>query len=726
MTDTTAAHAQAPAEQRYDAEYYHSHCGSVPYTADSEHWQAFYGSLADKIVLSLQPARVFDAGCALGFLVAAFWDRNVEAFGRDVSEFAISQARPDIRKYCSVGSITDPIDGPYDLVTCIEVLEHIPEEEALDALKNLVTATDRILFSSTPSDLDEPTHVNVRPIAYWLNKFAEAGFAPVVGHDASYVAPHAILFQRSEEGRSPRDLSAFAEIVRQRLARAAEASRTAEVAAELTKMHALLASEQEAWRQLQAEWRDRFDQQQSELDEARAAASRRATELERAALALLSLQHVGRRASRVAWWTVTMQLPQRLAERRQRRALDTAQVPPAPGTPSPDVPVPASIALRDRFAALAPLQLYPAPEGVPHVTLVTDSVGPGSLFGGVGTALIFATLLAERLGGRVRIVTRTEPPDLSRVGGLLRAHGVAWDEDIVGLHAPPGGDVQVPLGDADVFLTTSWWTTRAALPVVPGRQLLYLLQEDERMFYPNGDDRLLCDDTLRREDLRLIINSGLLAQHLTQGSEALPALTERSVTFEPAFPEELFHRQQRVASQKRNLLFYARPNNLRNLYWLGLTTLDTAFARGILDPDMWHCVFVGRDLRPVVLAGGEEPELLENLGWAEYAARVRSCDLGLALMDTPHASYPPLDLAASGAVVVTNTHGVKTSLETYSANILAVPPSVEHLCSALQEAVALVADSATRERNWASSHLQRDWRTTFEPVLRTCSRWLTS
>ena len=73
-------------------------------------------------------------------------------------------------------------------------------------------------------------------------------------------------------------------------------------------------------------------------------------------------------------------------------------------------------------------------------------------------------------------------------------------------------------------------------------------------------------------------------------------------------------------------------------------------------------------------------------------------DLGLCLMDTPHPSYPPLDLAASGAVVVTNTHGSKKSLEEWSRNIIAAPPSVSALIDALRDGVKLSREFGTAFR----------------------------
>jgi 2-polyprenyl-3-methyl-5-hydroxy-6-metoxy-1,4-benzoquinol methylase len=118
----------------YGSDYYKSGLGPIPYERNS-HWLSFFAGIADEIVRALQPRKVFDAGCAWGFLVEGFWDRGVEARGVDISEYAVSKVRPDMKGNCSVGSVTDPIPGgPYDLVTCIEVLEHVTAEEALLAI----------------------------------------------------------------------------------------------------------------------------------------------------------------------------------------------------------------------------------------------------------------------------------------------------------------------------------------------------------------------------------------------------------------------------------------------------------------------------------------------------------------------------------------------------------------------------------------------------------------
>ena len=182
---------------QYGAEYYAHSCGPEPYRRD-DRWLAFFNNVAREIVRSLSPRTVFDAGCALGMLVESLWDLGLEASGVDISEFAISQVRPDMQPYCTIGSVADSLPGRFDLVTCIEVLEHVDESTALKAIDNLTSSTDVILFSSTPNDFVEPTHINVRPPLYWIRAFAKHSFRVDLRFDASFLAPHAMLFRRAQ------------------------------------------------------------------------------------------------------------------------------------------------------------------------------------------------------------------------------------------------------------------------------------------------------------------------------------------------------------------------------------------------------------------------------------------------------------------------------------------------------------------------------------------------
>jgi GT2 family glycosyltransferase len=204
-------------DELYGPAYYASHCGPFPYDRSYGHWADFFGKIADELIRIFQPAKVFDAGCAHGFLVEAFWDRGVEASGRDISEYAISQVRADIRQYCAAGSLTEEISGKFDLVACIEVLEHMSAEDGIKAIANMTAVTDRIVFSSSPTDLTEPTHVNVKPAIYWMRLFAAHGFEPAAAITLPAITPYALVFNRTSVTPREKDLIACAELVRARL-----------------------------------------------------------------------------------------------------------------------------------------------------------------------------------------------------------------------------------------------------------------------------------------------------------------------------------------------------------------------------------------------------------------------------------------------------------------------------------------------------------------------------
>ena len=175
------------------------------YDWDSPGWRAFFTGIAARTLELTGPvSRVMDVGCAKGLLVMAFLMEGCDAFGIDISAESISAAPEPVRERVRVASATEPLDGRYDLITCTEVLEHLSPEDANRAIDNICAATDRVLLSSTPGDFDEPTHVNVHPVADWVAAFATRGFFRRTDVDVTFLAPWAIYLERSP--LQPRDV----------------------------------------------------------------------------------------------------------------------------------------------------------------------------------------------------------------------------------------------------------------------------------------------------------------------------------------------------------------------------------------------------------------------------------------------------------------------------------------------------------------------------------------
>lgn len=178
--------------------YYFAHACGRPYQRDAE-WLAFFDGIAERISVELRPRTVLDAGCAMGFLVEGLRKRGIEAYGLDISDYAIHQVDAHIRDYCRVGSLADPLPRDYDLIVCMEVLEHMPPDEGRRAIQNLCAHTGDILFSSTPFDYREATHFNVQPPEYWAELFARQEFIRDVDFDASFITTWAVRFRRTNE-----------------------------------------------------------------------------------------------------------------------------------------------------------------------------------------------------------------------------------------------------------------------------------------------------------------------------------------------------------------------------------------------------------------------------------------------------------------------------------------------------------------------------------------------
>ena len=183
----------------YGEHYYRHDCG-LPYERNEE-WSRFFGGVADAIVRELHPRSVLDVGCAMGFLVEELRLRGVDAWGIDISDYAIGKVHESVADYCAVSSaaaenLPEGFPQTFDLVTCVEVIEHLPDPDVLPALKNLTRYADRLLFSSSPEDYTEATHLNVKSPDAWSARLAGFGMWRNLDLDASFLTPWAVVYDR--------------------------------------------------------------------------------------------------------------------------------------------------------------------------------------------------------------------------------------------------------------------------------------------------------------------------------------------------------------------------------------------------------------------------------------------------------------------------------------------------------------------------------------------------
>jgi SAM-dependent methyltransferase len=150
----------------------------------------FYRGLVEGAAPRDRTPRILDIGCAFGAFLSEL-DPGWKRFGIDVSEFAIdraAQALPDAT--FARADITEiPFPGPFDVITALDVIEHVPSlEQAASSIKAKLSSDGCILFVVPVYDgltgpvvhlLDrDETHLHKRSRGFWL-RWAEEHFVPV-------------------------------------------------------------------------------------------------------------------------------------------------------------------------------------------------------------------------------------------------------------------------------------------------------------------------------------------------------------------------------------------------------------------------------------------------------------------------------------------------------------------------------------------------------------------
>ncbi|HJQ60737.1 MAG TPA: glycosyltransferase [Vineibacter sp.] len=346
---------------------------------------------------------------------------------------------------------------------------------------------------------------------------------------------------------------------------------------------------------------------------------------------------------------------------------------------------------------------------LPTLSILLPAVLRRHATGGPNTAYILGSLLA-REGIPVDFVSVDISPDEDLAP--LKAHlrdltGIDVEALHVGFRDASVRERAYPFGFNDVLMATAWWTAqpaRSAAGLLRNKRIYYLIQDFESLFYGTSEKHAAALETYGFHHLP-IINSAFLRDHLVHekvGRFADRAFASNAIVFEPAVDRSHFFPEPARTPGVRRLLFYARPTMAeRNLFGLGVAALRGAVDGGLFGDGGWEFIGMGEPFEPIPLGQRHVLKPIKWLDFAGYGALMRSADLLLSLMMSPHPSYPPLEMAACGGVVVTTEYGVKTAerLRQVSPHIIAVQPNIEELVFALTRGVLM--SEARRHRSAA-------------------------
>jgi SAM-dependent methyltransferase len=98
--------------------------------------------------------KTLDVGCATGFVVEALRELDMDAWGTDLSFWAVEHAAQGARGRLRQGDLMEGlpfVDGEFELSTCLEVLEHMEPRMIPAVLSEIRRVTSKYVVATIPS-----------------------------------------------------------------------------------------------------------------------------------------------------------------------------------------------------------------------------------------------------------------------------------------------------------------------------------------------------------------------------------------------------------------------------------------------------------------------------------------------------------------------------------------------------------------------------------------------
>ena len=332
-----------------------------------------------------------------------------------------------------------------------------------------------------------------------------------------------------------------------------------------------------------------------------------------------------------------------------------------------------------------------------RINILVPTLRKNQVFGGISTAIKFFEALCAEGNFERRIITTDSDVQPEDIEGFKGAKIVPMEKDskacfqVVGCNDRGVTDLNVR--ENDVFIATSWWSAYVLKSLITWQNetyatkhsMIYLIQDYEPGFYPWSSRYLLADSTYDNAVPTIaVFNTGILKEYFSSGGYRF----DHEFCFEPvlneALGEHLAKANQTV--RKKQLIVYGRPGVDLNCFEIIVGSLRTLLQ--ICDEAKeWEFLSLGEFHKEIDLGYGKRLVSKGKVLLAEYAKIMSESSVGLSLMNSPHPSYPPLEMSTFGVKTVTNTYANK-DISSFNQNLVSVKHcSYENVAEALKDLV---------------------------------------
>lgn len=302
----------------------------------------------------------------------------------------------------------------------------------------------------------------------------------------------------------------------------------------------------------------------------------------------------------------------------------------------------------------------------PRLNLLLPTCDLQQGYAGVSEAIRQFCAIGERLDADLRIIATDVPFNKMTVPpqGFTNFDSLVYERDMSVVPGYLRSKEPLSLRRNDRFVASAWWNAKQAFELIDAqaaifgsadrRRAVYLIQDFEPGFYPWSTRWALAESTYRQPEKTIaVFNTPLLSDFM-----AARYAFSATQTYRPMINEQLMiARDQQPAFDTREkiVLLYARVHAERNC----LEMIDAVVACCLeRDPDFWaewRFLAIGETFNARLLST-RAIKVLGRLTMADYKDYLARARLGVSLMVSPHPSYPPLEMAANGVRVLTNTY----------------------------------------------------------------------
>lgn len=336
--------------------------------------------------------------------------------------------------------------------------------------------------------------------------------------------------------------------------------------------------------------------------------------------------------------------------------------------------------LNTHIGEITPFNPRPSDNTERRINLLVPSINQEHLFGGISTALHFFDELyntGERSHRRI-ITTDASPSDEDLQKFSEYTLLSSEDELIENSYIVPFNDrynKTIPIGKEDVFIATSWWTAYFAQRIVrwqaeyygqKPKKMIYFIQDFEPGFYAWSSQYSLALSTYQYAGEQIaVFNSSLLKDFFNEKGFKF---TEEYY-FEPRLNSSLkkYLIPFEMMEKKKKILIYGRPSVARNAFSI-IVEMLRAWVWIQPNPTEWEIISAGEHHNDIDIGNGVIIKSKGKMSLDDYANELKESAIGISLMISPHPSYPPLEMAHFGMLVLTNDYENK-NLSKFHSNI---------------------------------------------------------